>query len=96
MRLISVPRETPSSFAAWVWFPPHSCSASTMRARSAFSGAVAPSRAVAIGFAAGHADGLIVGSERPLSDRVYTITCTSKDASGNATKATTQVVVPHD
>lgn len=40
---------------------------------------------------------LFVRSERAgtLRDRVYTVTCTSKDASGNATTATTQVTVPH-
>ena len=41
---------------------------------------------------------LFLRSERAgtLNDRVYTITCTSTDASGNATTASTQVVVPHD
>ena len=40
---------------------------------------------------------LFVRSERAgtLNDRVYTVTCTSKDASGNATTATTKVTVPH-
>jgi hypothetical protein len=41
---------------------------------------------------------LLLRSERAgtLNDRVYTIRCTSKDASGNTTVATAKVVVPHD
>ena len=29
-------------------------------------------------------------------DRIYTITCTAKDASGNTSVAKTTVTVPHD
>jgi hypothetical protein len=41
---------------------------------------------------------LLLRSERAgtLTDRVYTIRCTSEDASGNQATSTTTVVVPHD